>query len=83
MTTIEKEITFFLRQRGLWEEEAKIVIEEMKNKGSAVPTDLKWGSNVDDYPTGALRILKTAAKRAALNYIDHKAPKHWARGNFE
>jgi len=82
--TIEKKITEWLAQQGMFPQQADAVLEILKAEDVADGGAMKdrWNDESDGYPPQLLPVLIPSARRAGLAWIDANLPKAWFRSLF-
>ena len=66
-----------LFQSGLWDSEARQVVEEMQKEMPEMSG--KWEEDIDHYPPQMKAVLWLSAKEYAVKWIDGNKPQHFAR----
>jgi hypothetical protein len=79
--TIEELMIKKMIERGLWLEQAKIVMGEVKKVSDESMAD-RWDTAADGYPTTLLAVLWMDVCKQAVVWIDQNKPRHFARSFF-
>jgi len=69
-------IAGLLENHGLWDDEAKTVIELVKVEQPSM--DGRWNDDVSGYPDAIVITLWMSAKRNAIEYLKANKPEHFA-----
>lgn len=81
MKTIEQIIVLDLQSKGLFETQAKKVIEKAKTE--LTDTTIPWDSIADGYPSVLINVIKLSVKSIALKWIEENASQAWFKPMFE
>ena len=79
---VQDKIEAMLMEHGLWPQEARAVIEELKAAWEAEAMKGHWEDDAEQYPAPLFTVLWVRARRHALGWIDANKPGHFARGAF-
>ncbi len=84
MTTQERLINE-LTKRGMFESQAKEVLELAKPKIESIIEDYKitWNSSSDDYPNSIYNVWFMTVKSIALKWINENKPEAWFKPMFQ
>lgn len=80
--SIEDTIVKRLEEHGLFNDQAKAVVESMKVAPGNEVMEGRWRDATSDYPPSILQMAWMSAKLHAVEWIDANCPAHWARGMF-
>lgn len=72
-----------LQNHGLWEDEAKAVLDAVKFAPTSEPFVGRWRDEVEDYPPVVWNLLWIGAKKEAARWLAENKPEHWARPMFD
>ena len=81
--TFEDKIKEMLVEHGMWDDEAKAVVEMLKADKLNESMAHRWNDDVEDYPLSMLAILWMETKHIAIEYIDANCPEAFYRPMFE
>lgn len=79
--TIEQFLIDHLYSNGLFEDQARKVLEIFKQEDAV--KSLRMGDRCAAYPSFMLPVLIISVNRAAVEWIDKELPNHWARPMFD
>jgi len=80
--TFKQSIIEYLTSNGMFDSQAVATFEAMEADPANKPMQGRWGESTEGYPPSMIAILRLAAKRAALAYIDEHIPRAWFRPMF-
>jgi len=72
----------YLEERGMFEQQARIVLEDMEADPANEAMAGRWKDHIEGYPTSMLAVMAVALNRAAVEWIDANLPKAWYRPMF-
>lgn len=81
--SIENTMTQRLVQCGMFESQAKQVIELAKKEPSLSDMQGRWEDSDSGYPPALIAVTWFAVKQVALKWIDANLPQAWYRSQFE
>lgn len=81
MTFRESAISF-LTDNGMFDSQAIQVLERVKADPANAAMAQRWNDDISEYPPQMQVLVRTAARRAALAYIDETCPQAWFRPMF-
>ena len=82
MPTIEEKLKQMLIDKGLFEDMAEEIMQQVKADDiNAVMTN-RWGEPVEGYPGSVLAVLWISTRDTALEWIDENLPNAWFRPLF-
>lgn len=70
-------------QNGMYEKQAKEVVQQLIDHPASEAMAGRWDSNMDDYSPQMKNVLLLGLKHQALAWIDKNVPKAWYRPMFE
>ncbi len=82
MKTFLSELQARLEQNGMFESQAKAVIQLMLEDEVSSIMGQRWTENPDHYPPSLVDMLWVSCSRYALRYIDQHCPQAWFRPCF-
>jgi len=77
--TIEGYFFNYLYQHGLFEEQAKSVLDAYKTSLGGESMKGRWNDTIDGYPNILLATIRLGVNHQAVQWIDANCPQHWAR----
>ena len=80
--TIEGALEELLFNHGLFDNQAKAVVDRVKSSSSMKNMDGRWNESHDEYPDAMFKVLWLVTKTEAVSWIDENMPKYWARPLF-
>ena len=80
--TIEEKIEKWLFNSGMFEDQAKAVMEMVKADKANEAMEGRWGDSAEGYPDVLFSVLLMSVRDAALEYIDANCPLAWFRPMF-
>lgn len=81
--TVEEKMIQLLVNKGMFESQAKQVLESAKIHKLFKETDTKWDSPSSGYPDSCLVVISMSIDMIALEWIDRNCPKAWFRPMFD
>ncbi len=78
--SIEDYFVDYLFNRGMFENQAKEVMEMVKERNKEMAG--RWGDNIQYYPKTVLSLLTFSVNEVAVEWIDKNLPKAWNRDVF-
>ena len=82
MTTVREKFLKLLHDHGLFEDEAKGVLELYENSPLGEPMKGRMNDKVDNYPQPLIVATWMGVSASAVEWIDKNKPLHWARPMF-
>ena len=80
--TFKQSIIEYLTSNGMFDSQAVATFEVMEADPANKPMQGRWSESIEGYPPSMIAVLRLAAKRAALAYIDEHIPQAWFRPMF-
>ena len=80
--TIREKLLNLLHDNGLFEDEAKGVLELYINSPMGEPMEGRMDDKVEDYPQTVIAATWMGVSASAVEWIDKNKPMHWARSMF-
>lgn len=80
--TLAEFIKDYVTERGMWPEEAEIILELAKKDPVNSSLDGRWNDTVGSYPSSIPAILMMSTNRLALEWIDANKPQAFYRPMF-
>lgn len=71
-----------LVDRGMFEDQAKLVMDAVMANPSNEAMRNRWNTAVDNYPTQMQAVCWMSIAAEALEWIDKNCPNAWFRGMF-
>lgn len=75
--TIEKYVTEWLFEQGLWEDECVAIISYCKKESGGMNA-IRWSDNKDGYPEQFYKALLYSVKQFAISWLKENKPQHFA-----
>ncbi len=82
MTTIRQKMMSMLDERGMFEADAKKIIECYLASEAGKPMAGRMDESTAAYPSAVLAVTWMGVNAEALTFIDANCPQHWARPLF-
>lgn len=80
--TFESKAIEYLYQNGMFEDQAKAVVEIAKAAPENEPMKGRWQDDIEGYPPTMLQVLALSLDSAAVEWIDANLPHAWFRPMF-
>jgi len=84
MKTVKQKLEYILYKHGLFEQQARKIVDLAIPKINELSDDyqIEWDSDEDVYQEDMYNFLFSLIKPEALKWIDENVPKAWYRENF-
>jgi hypothetical protein len=79
--TVQTEMTNYLIGNGMSDNQAEIVIVEVKKEMSG--TFNNWNSQIDAYSIQLQNLIKLSVKQTAFDWLNKNKPMAWFKPMFE
>lgn len=73
--TFEEFCMKFLTERGMLDDQAKAVMEQVKSAEENESMADRWNDDIEEYPQSMMGIVVFAIKHHAIKWIDDNLPK--------
>lgn len=73
----------YLFERGMFEDDAKQVVENVMNDEANEAMQGRWNDEIHGYPEVIKRMMALSLRNATIDWIDANCPKAWYRPMFE
>jgi hypothetical protein len=80
---IQDKLEAQLVNHGLFEDQAKAILEEAKASKLCEPMAGRWQEDDSCYPPMMLVVVWASVKHVAAEWLKRNAPQHWALPMFE
>lgn len=80
--TIEETLVEMLVDCGMFDSDAKAVMERVKADKGNEAMSMRWRDGIEGYPEQLLAVLWLSTKRHAVEWIDDNIPLAWYRPMF-
>tara|TARA_R110000744_G_scaffold371968_1_gene483286 strand:+ start:478 stop:723 length:246 start_codon:yes stop_codon:yes gene_type:complete len=81
MNTVQTEMTNYLIENGMSNDQANSVISQTKKEMKG--TFNNWGSKLDAYSIQLQKLIKLSVKQTALKWLNINKPLAWFKPMFE
>lgn len=81
--TFRQWATKFCSDRGMFDDDAKAVVDLLIADPTSEPMQGRWDEDVSGYPPQMIAVTAVALKSVALKYIEEKTPMAWYKAMFE
>jgi len=82
IVTIRQKIIDLLKDCGLIEIQAKIVLEQYISSPDGVGVSGFWDEKIENIPDFFIESIWIGVKKVGANWLDKNLPDHWARRMF-
>ncbi len=82
MTTVREKMEEMLYQNGLFEDQAKEIMDIAVESDSFESMKENWNKDASGYPPIIINICWVGVKGVALKWIDNNVPEAWFRDVF-
>lgn len=72
----------YCTDRGMWDDDARTVIDTMIADDKSGAMDKRWDDVIDAYPSQLLGVLAIRIDQYAIGWIDANQPEAWYRPIF-
>jgi len=80
--TIRKWAEEYCFERGMFEDEARAVVDSLIETFSDETVKVKWDDPVDSFPKGVFNVIAVWLNKKAIEWIEANAPQAWYKECF-
>lgn len=81
--TLAEYVQDYCFQRGMPEDQAKVVVQLVKTNPINEPLVGRWSHQIGEYPLSMIALLTVAINKIALKYLNEVSPDAWYKEMFQ
>lgn len=80
--TINERLISYMEERGLFTDQAEIILDRFKNLESSKALDGRWNDTETGYPEALMTSIIVSLNHVVIEWINEHCPKAWYRELF-